>query len=203
MRGEGLPLRKIALSTRKKASTWLRGAPGTKCRLSRPYRTALTRRPIGRLGFRRSLRRLLAVLPPLYQRPLGSRDFPPWEFAVLLKILVKANLHLSGRLIVSRCCLTIKGAKPAPRILSSPFKHTVAHLMRLRVAVLVALQFFGTNRHTLAWHPAQQQPPGAGIVCATKGGDQRTYWNEEDARRNGAQVLYAGECRSNDNFSGR
>jgi hypothetical protein len=47
-----------------------------------------------------------------------------------------------------------------------------------------------------AAQPVQQQPPGAGIVCATKGGEQRSYWNEQDARRDGAIVLYPGECPS-------
>jgi hypothetical protein len=36
------------------------------------------------------------MLPPLYQRPRGAEDFPPREFSVLLKILVKAHLYLSG-----------------------------------------------------------------------------------------------------------
>jgi hypothetical protein len=39
------------------------------------------------------------MMPPLYQRPRGAEDFPPREFSVLLKILVKAHLYLSGILL--------------------------------------------------------------------------------------------------------
>jgi hypothetical protein len=46
---------------------------------------------------------------------------------------------------------------------------------------------------------AQQTQPtgrfGTGIVCATKGGQERSYWNEQDAFRDGAPVLlHAGDC---------
>jgi hypothetical protein len=32
-------------------------------------------------------------------------------------------------------------------------------------------------------------------VCALKGGDRQTYWNACLALRDGAQFLYAGNCR--------
>jgi hypothetical protein len=36
---------------------------------------------------------------------------------------------------------------------------------------------------------------GTGIVCAVKGGQERSYWNEQDAIRDGAPVLlHAGDC---------
>jgi hypothetical protein len=46
---------------------------------------------------------------------------------------------------------------------------------------------------------AQQTQPtgrfGTGIVCAIKGGQERSYWNEQDAIRDGAAVvLHAGDC---------
>jgi hypothetical protein len=56
---------------------------------------------------------------------------------------------------------------------------------------------------------AQQTQPtgrfGTGIVCATKGGEERSYWNEQDAIRHGvAVILYAGDCRPRqEGFSGR
>jgi hypothetical protein len=47
---------------------------------------------------------------------------------------------------------------------------------------------------------AQQTQPtgryGTGIVCALKIGQERSYWNEKDAIRDGvAVILYAGDCR--------
>jgi hypothetical protein len=45
---------------------------------------------------------------------------------------------------------------------------------------------------------AQQTQPtghfGTGIVCGIKGGQERSYWNEQDAIRDGAPVLHAGDC---------
>jgi hypothetical protein len=40
----------------------------------------------------------------------------------------------------------------------------------------------------------RQQPPGTGMVCGTKGGEQQSYWNKQDARR-GVVVITPGECR--------
>jgi hypothetical protein len=47
---------------------------------------------------------------------------------------------------------------------------------------------------------AQPQPPAAcapvvAPVCALKDGYRQSYWNECQAARDGAQLLYAGECR--------
>jgi hypothetical protein len=46
---------------------------------------------------------------------------------------------------------------------------------------------------------AQQAQPtgrfGMGIVCGLKAGQERSYWNEQDAIRDGAPVLlHAGDC---------
>jgi hypothetical protein len=46
---------------------------------------------------------------------------------------------------------------------------------------------------------AQQTQPtgrfGTGIVCGLKNGQERSYWNEQDAIRDGAPVLlHAGDC---------
>ena len=37
--------------------------------------------------------------------------------------------------------------------------------------------------------------PVVAPVCALKNGYRRSYWNECQAARDGAQLLYAGECR--------
>jgi hypothetical protein len=58
------------------------------------------------------------------------------------------------------------------------------------VAVLL-LPIFGSR--------AQQQPPAAcaqvAPVCALKDGNKQSYWNVCLAARDGAQLLYPGECR--------
>jgi hypothetical protein len=43
------------------------------------------------------------------------------------------------------------------------------------------------------------QPPsvcqeGKTIVCAVKAGEMQSYWNICDAKRDGALVMFAGEC---------
>ena len=46
--------------------------------------------------------------------------------------------------------------------------------------------------------PAQRPPPvcpeGQTIVCAVKAGEMQSYWNVCDAKRDGAIVMFAGEC---------
>jgi hypothetical protein len=64
------------------------------------------------------------------------------------------------------------------------------------LAVICAVALVAFAASSAVAQPAQQQPPGTGIVCATKGGRQQSYWNEQDARRDGAIVLYPGECPS-------
>ena len=39
-------------------------------------------------------------------------------------------------------------------------------------------------------------------VCAVKGGDRQSYWNEQAARLDGAFVILAGECPSRPNSEG-
>jgi len=47
---------------------------------------------------------------------------------------------------------------------------------------------------------ATQQPTGyapvQAPVCAVLAGDKQSYWNEDEARRAGALILSAGECRN-------
>jgi hypothetical protein len=59
------------------------------------------------------------------------------------------------------------------------------------VAIVLLLPILGSR--------AQQQPPAAcaqaAPVCALKDGNKQSYWNVCLAARDGAQILYAGECR--------
>jgi hypothetical protein len=64
----------------------------------------------------------------------------------------------------------------------------------VRAVIAIALVAFAAS--SAVAQPAQKQPPGTGIVCATKGGRQQSYWNEQDALRDGAIVLHPGDCPS-------
>jgi hypothetical protein len=64
------------------------------------------------------------------------------------------------------------------------------------VRAVIAIALVALVAGSAVAQPAQQQPPGTGIVCATKGGRQQSYWNVQDAKRDGAIVLYPGECPS-------
>jgi hypothetical protein len=59
------------------------------------------------------------------------------------------------------------------------------------VAIALLLPIFGSR--------AQQPPPAAcaqaAPVCALKDGNKQSYWNVCLAARDGAQLLYPGECR--------
>ena len=46
----------------------------------------------------------------------------------------------------------------------------------------------------LAGTAASPPPAAAGIVCAVKAGEKRSYWNEQAALSDGAYVLSVGEC---------
>jgi hypothetical protein len=51
---------------------------------------------------------------------------------------------------------------------------------------------------------AAQQPAGCApvqaLVCAVLAGEKQSYWNECQARRAGALVLSAGECRNKPSY---
>jgi hypothetical protein len=42
--------------------------------------------------------------------------------------------------------------------------------------------------------PPSVCPEGQTIVCAVKAGEMQSYWNVCDAKRDGALVMFAGEC---------
>jgi hypothetical protein len=46
-------------------------------------------------------------------------------------------------------------------------------------------------------------PEERSVVCAVKAGDRQNYWNERDARLNGAVVVFQGECPAEPNNEGR
>jgi hypothetical protein len=59
------------------------------------------------------------------------------------------------------------------------------------VAIVLLLPILGSRA---------QQPPAANCaqvapVCALKDGNKQSYWNVCLAARDGAQLLYPGECR--------
>jgi hypothetical protein len=59
------------------------------------------------------------------------------------------------------------------------------------VAIVLLLPILGSR--------AQQPPPAAcaqvAPVCALKDGNKQSYWNQCLAARDGAAILYPGECR--------
>ena len=66
----------------------------------------------------------------------------------------------------------------------------------MRYAPIAIFGLIGLVSHAAV---AQQAQPtgrfGMGIVCARKAGEERSYWNEQDALRDGAAVLlHAGDC---------
>jgi hypothetical protein len=54
-----------------------------------------------------------------------------------------------------------------------------------------------------AYRQSDAYPEERSVVCAVKAGDRQNYWNERDARLNGAVVVFQGECPAEPNNEGR
>ena len=65
-------------------------------------------------------------------------------------------------------------------------------------AVLATFVLLGCAVQQVAVRPAGQM-----AVCGAKAGDRQNYWNERDARLNGAVVVFQGECPAEPNSEGR
>ncbi len=67
----------------------------------------------------------------------------------------------------------------------------------MRYSSIAAFALVAPIGGATAAFPTQQLPAcpeGQTIVCAVKAGEMQSYWNVCDAKRDGALVMFAGEC---------
>jgi hypothetical protein len=62
-------------------------------------------------------------------------------------------------------------------------------------AAAIAFLFLSVLASRAQQAPAAPCAPVVAPVCALKDGNKQSYWNECLAARDGAQLLYPGECR--------